>query len=57
MARRIRAWIGRYTGDERGTALVEYGLIVALIVIALIAVVGDIGTTLGHIFSSASSHL
>ena len=29
-------WIGRLTGDERGATAVEYGLIVALIVLALI---------------------
>ena len=57
MARRIRIWFGRYAGDEAGAALVEYGLIVALIVVALVAVMGNVGLNLGHLFSSASGKL
>ena len=40
----------RFAGDKSGVTAIEYGLIAALIVIGIIAVVETIGTTLAANF-------
>mgnify|MGYP001488063727 CR=1 FL=1 len=41
--------------EERGATAVEYGLMVALIAIVIIAAVVILGTNLSNIFSTAAS--
>jgi pilus assembly protein Flp/PilA len=41
------AFLQRLNRDERGSAAVEYGLIVALIVIGILTGVQDVGTQTG----------
>jgi pilus assembly protein Flp/PilA len=36
----------RYLGDERGAAAIEYGLVVALISVAIIVALGTLGISL-----------
>ena len=36
----------RYVGDEHGAAAIEYGLVVALISVAIIAALGTLGLNL-----------
>lgn len=43
--------------DESGQGMVEYGLIIALIAIAIIALVEGLGTSVGNVFSGASGKL
>jgi pilus assembly protein Flp/PilA len=47
----------RFVNDESGATAIEYGLIVAGISIAIIAVVNGLGTQLSSTFSSISSQL
>lgn len=48
--------ICNFSANERGITI-EYGLIVALIAIAIVAAMGILGTDLTGIFASAASSL
>lgn len=43
--------------DEKGATAVEYGLMVALIAVAIIAIVGALGGQLGTLFTSVTDNL
>ena len=43
--------------EEEGQGLVEYGLILALIAVAVIAVLGLLGTNLNNIFTGVKDKL
>lgn len=43
--------------DERGATAVEYGLMVALIAVAIITAVTTLGTDLSGLFDRISGHL
>ncbi len=40
--------------DERGATAIEYGLIVALIVVAMMTTLGSIGETVGGMWNTVS---
>lgn len=43
--------ITQFLKDEEGATAIEYGLIAGLIAVAILAVVGDIGTQLNRLFN------
>jgi pilus assembly protein Flp/PilA len=43
--------------DESGATAIEYGLIAALIAVAIITVLGSVGSNLSGVFSTVSSKL
>ncbi len=43
--------------NEKGATAIEYGLIAALIAVAAIAAMGNIGNSLGSTFNNVSSQL
>ena len=43
--------------DEEGASAIEYGLIAALIAVAIIAAVGLVGNSLSNVFSNIASAL
>ena len=47
----------KFLHDERGATSIEYGLIAAGIGVALITLVGQVGTDLEHIFSGVHDKL
>lgn len=47
----------RFLKDEDGVTAIEYGLIAALIAVAIIAAVGFIGTNLSSIFEYIAGEL
>jgi pilus assembly protein Flp/PilA len=51
----MREYIVRLVRDESAATAIEYGLIAAGIAVAIIAVVGALGTQLNTTFSSVSS--
>jgi len=58
MVRYIQQYIAsRYTKTERGAALVEYALLVALIAVVCIAAITLIGQATSNKFSTVSSKL
>jgi len=49
--------ISRFMNDESGATAIEYGLIAALIGVALITVLGNVGTSLSNTFGKVSTEL
>lgn len=49
--------IRKFVQDEEGATAVEYGMIVGLIAVAIIAFVGEIGVTLAGMFEDISDCL
>jgi pilus assembly protein Flp/PilA len=47
----------RFFKDEEGATAVEYGIMVALIAVVIIAAVGLIGTNLTATFNDVAGHL
>lgn len=47
----------RFTGEEKGATAVEYGIMVALIAVAIIVAVTAFGTQLSHVFEGLTVKL
>ena len=45
----------RFTQDESGATAIEYGLIVALIAVAIITAATQVGTDLGALFTGVAT--
>ena len=50
-------FISRFAKDESGATAIEYGLIAALIAVALITILGTLGTNLNNTFKEVSDKL
>jgi pilus assembly protein Flp/PilA len=57
MLSRISEYLNRFREDENGASLVEYGLLVALIALAVIATLRTVGTNLNSLFQQVASNL
>jgi len=53
----MRSLVLRFVNDQSAATAIEYGLITAGIALAIIAVVGGLGTQLNTTFSSISTQL
>jgi pilus assembly protein Flp/PilA len=53
----MRNFVKRYLSDESGATAIEYGLIAALIAVAIIATVTSVGTKLQTTFTTVSGAL
>jgi pilus assembly protein Flp/PilA len=53
----MRRLLENYVSDESGATAIEYGLIVALISVAIVAVVGTIGVNLLNKFQNIADAL
>ena len=52
----LKAWIqAKFSSDERGAAMVEYGLLLALIAVIAIAALTVLGNNVSSKFSSVGS--
>ena len=49
--------IARFIRDEAGATAIEYGLIAALVAVAIIAALTALGTSLDGIFTTVSTEL
>jgi pilus assembly protein Flp/PilA len=47
----------RFVKDESGATAIEYGLIAALIAVAIITILGQVGTSLTNTFTSVDNGL
>jgi pilus assembly protein Flp/PilA len=54
-AMNIRAECKNFLSDERAATAVEYGIITALIAVALIAILSNLGGQMSTVFSEISS--
>lgn len=50
----MRKALREFASDVTGVTLIEYGLIAALIAVALAAVLGTVGTNLNTLFTTVS---
>lgn len=55
--RALKAQIRRMTASDRGATAVEYGLIVALIALAIITAVTLVGTNLDALFTDVAENV
>jgi pilus assembly protein Flp/PilA len=53
----MKSLINRFFKDEDGATAIEYGLIAALIAVAVIAMVRAVGTNLSTTFSTIANEL
>ncbi|GJL90992.1 Flp family type IVb pilin [Hyphococcus sp.] len=53
----MKALINRFKADESGATAIEYGLIAALIAVAIIAAVRAVGGTLSDTFDAVDTGL
>jgi pilus assembly protein Flp/PilA len=53
----MKALVQKFWNDESGATAIEYGLIAAGIALAIIAVVGKVGTSLNAVFQSVDNGL
>ncbi len=53
----MKALINRFKADESGATAIEYGLIAALIAVAIIAAVRAVGGSLSTTFSTVNTEL
>lgn len=53
----MKALIKRFKADESGATAIEYGLIAALIAVAIIAAVRSVGGSLNVVFEDINSDL
>lgn len=54
---RMKALVNKFFANEDGATAIEYGLIAALIAVAIITAVRAVGTDLSNTFSSVASNL
>ena len=47
----------KMASDEKGATMVEYGIMVALIAVIVIAAVGPLGTTIRDMFAGVTAQL
>ncbi|MEA3039697.1 MAG: pilus assembly protein Flp/PilA [Sphingomonadales bacterium] len=55
MGKVMRTFIRKIIGDNQGATAIEYGLIAALIAVAAIAALKNVGTSLGGTFNNTST--
>jgi pilus assembly protein Flp/PilA len=53
----MRAFLANLLYDESGVTAVEYALVAALIAVAAVIILGNIGTNLTSVFSKTASKL
>jgi pilus assembly protein Flp/PilA len=53
----MRAFLGKLLADNSGVTAVEYGLIAALIAVAAVTILTNVGTNLTGVFSKVGSKL
>jgi pilus assembly protein Flp/PilA len=53
----ISAFLKRIRSDEDGASLVEYGLLVALIALVVVAALTATGTSLSNLFNNIATNL
>jgi pilus assembly protein Flp/PilA len=55
MGKVMHRFIRKITGDNKGATAIEYGLIAALIAVAAIAALKNVGSSLGTTFNNTST--
>ncbi|MBI1273616.1 MAG: Flp family type IVb pilin [Alphaproteobacteria bacterium] len=53
----MRTVLARFIKEETGATAIEYGLIAALISVAIVVVLGEVGTELNNTFTTVKTKL
>ncbi|WP_072372781.1 Flp family type IVb pilin [Hyphomicrobium sp. NDB2Meth4] len=53
----MKTFLSRFAQDESGATAIEYGLIAALIGVAIVGAAGEVGTQLKTLFGTIKSKL
>ena len=53
----MTSFLSRFAKNEKGATAIEYGLIAALIAVAIITILTTVGTNLTAMFTSVSNEL
>ena len=53
----MRAFLAKLLADNSGVTAIEYGLIAALIAVAAVTILANVGTNLTGVFSKTASKL
>jgi len=53
----MRKFIRNFMGDTQGATLIEYGLIAALVAVALVGALGGLESNLSNLFSNVGTEL
>jgi pilus assembly protein Flp/PilA len=53
----MRAFLAKLLTDDSGVTAIEYGLIAALIAVAAVTILANVGTNLSGVFSKTASKL
>jgi pilus assembly protein Flp/PilA len=53
----MKTFLARFAHDESGATAIEYGLIAALIGVAIVTGASAVGTNLGALFTNISNHV
>ena len=53
----MRRFATQFMKDENGSTAIEYGLIAALVAVAIIAALSFVGSKLGSVFNKVGSNL
>jgi pilus assembly protein Flp/PilA len=56
-SRAIRIALHRFVNDERATTAIEYALIASGVSVAIVGIVGGLGSSVTNLFSSVSTAL
>ena len=57
MYTKLMCLLGRFRADRSGVTAIEYGVIAAAIVIAIVVIIGAVGTQLNTTFNSVNNAL
>ena len=57
MFARFLSLLGRFRADKSGVTAIEYGVIAVAIVIAIIVIIGTVGSSLNTAFNSVADNL
>ncbi|WP_299326593.1 Flp family type IVb pilin [Parasphingopyxis sp.] len=53
----MKKWLGRIVSDERGATAVEYGLIISLVVLAMLAALTNVANSTTGMWNNVSDNV
>ena len=53
----LKSYVSHFKKDEDGAALIEYTVLLGILLIAVIAIIGAVGTWISHEWTGLSSQL
>ena len=57
LLKQLKSYVSHVKKDEDGAALIEYTVLLGILLIAVIAIIGAVGTWINHEWTSLNSQL